>query len=546
MSCVERVRVLHSAYVYRVAAVTAGLAFVVSHTPVRAQDPTTGEGSPAALFEARCAECHSDEQSGRTPTRFSLNSMTPRAIVSALQDGVMRREGADLSDAQRIQIAEHLTGRVYSAELVPEEAFCQTRGYAPLDVDDVRWMGYGGDLDGTGFQSAEQAGLTADDVPQLELMWAFGFPGASQVRTKPTVVGDLILVGDQFGGVYALEARTGCVRWTFEADSGVRGAIPVSRDESGRAVAYIVDSRTNAYALDTGSGEVLWKTRVGWHPESNNTGSPSIVEELLIVPISTMGEVVSATSPTYECCTSSGAVAALNLASGDLEWYHRVIQEPAVEAGTNAAGTQLWAPSGAPVWSSPTIDLDRRRVYAGSGENLSRPTTETSDAILSIDLDDGSLDWVFQATADDAFTMACTTRAQQNCPAPAGPDVDFGMSPMVIERSDGKVILVAGQKSGTVWALDPDDGGAVLWSTQIGKGGVLGGIHWGMATDGQYAYAANADRGAATVDINPDMEWSPGLFALDLFTGEVAWSTPTPDVCSAGADATAQTRRPPP
>lgn len=518
-----------SSYVYAAGFVTAvalGTA-AAGAAPANAQDAQAAAGE--ALFQARCAECHSDEQSGRTPTRFSLNSMTPRAIVAALKyGGVMRREGESMTDAERVTLAEHLTGRAYSAELVPEAAFCADRGPAHLDLDRLRWMGYGGDLEGTGFQPADRAGLRAEDVPDLELLWAFGFPGASQVRTKPTVIGDVILVGDQFGGVYALEARSGCVRWTFEAESGVRGGIPVAEDAQGRSVAYIVDSRTTAYALDTATGDVLWRTRVGWHPESNNTGTATIAEGKLIIPISTMGEVVAAVSPTYECCTSSGAVAALDLESGDLEWYHRVIPEPAVEAGRNSVGTQLWAPSGAPVWSSPTVDLERRRVYAGSGENLSRPASATSDAILSIRLDDGELDWVFQATEGDAFTMACTTRAQQNCPAPPGPDVDFGMSPMIVQRSDGTEILVAGQKSGTVWALDPDEG-TVLWSTQIGKGGVLGGIHWGMAADGQYAYAANADRGQATVDINPDLPWSPGIFALDLYTGEVVWETPTPE-----------------
>ncbi|MEM7414598.1 MAG: PQQ-binding-like beta-propeller repeat protein [Gemmatimonadota bacterium] len=522
-----------SSYVYAASFVTS-IALITGLNPaaISGQDSAAAEGE--ALFQARCAECHSDEQSGRTPTRFSLNSMTPRAIVAALRDGgVMDREGASMTDPERITLAEHLTGRAFSAELVPDDAYCSDRGPAPLDLDRVRWMGYGGDLEGTGFQPEARAGLSADEVPELELLWAFGFPGASQVRTKPTVAGDVLLVGDQFGGVYALEARTGCVRWTFEAESGVRGAIPVAEDAQGRSIAYVVDARTTAYALDTATGDVLWRTRVGWHPESNNTGSATVADGKLIIPISTMGEVVAAVSPTYECCTSSGAVAALDVETGDLAWYHRVIQEPAVEAATNAVGTQLWAPSGAPVWSSPTVDLARGRVYAGSGENLSRPTNATSDAILSIRLDDGELDWVFQATEGDAFTMACTTRAQQNCPAPPGPDVDFGMSPMIVERSDGTEVLVAGQKSGTVWGLDPDDGGAVLWSTQIGKGGVLGGIHWGMATDGRYAYAANADRGQTTVDINPEMEWSPGIFAIDLFTGAVVWETPTPEgVCN--------------
>ena len=495
-------------------------------TPTRSVAQSGGD-----IFRDVCAECHSGAQSGRTPTRFSLSQLTPRAIAEALgPGGVMRSEGAELTESQRILIGEYLTGQTYSEERLPSHAYCAGTVRPRLDPDAISWMGFGGDLEGTGFQSGDRAGISIDEVPRLELLWAFGFPDASQVRTKPTIVGDVAIVADQFGTVYALHARSGCVQWTFEAEAGVRGGVLIGEDERGRTVAYIVDARATAYALDTESGEVLWKTRVGWHPESNNTGHAVLHDNRLIVPISTMGEVVAAGDPSYECCTSSGAVAALDTSTGDLLWYHRIIPEAPERAGTNAAGTPRWAPSGAPVWSSPTLDTKRGLVYVGSGENLSRPTTATSDAILAIDWETGDLDWIFQATAEDAFTMACSARRnRENCPSPPGPDVDFGMAPILVERRDGREILVVGQKSGTVWALDPDNQGNVLWSSQIGRGGALGGIHWGMATDGRLVYAANADRQAEIVNINPGMDWAPGLFALDLMDGTVVWSAPAPD-----------------
>ena len=516
----------------------AALVILVSPAAGRAQvAPTPGEPgavgvSGEALFSQLCAGCHSEAQSGRTPSRFSLGSLSPRAIVAALETGAMRTEGARLTPEQRVAIAEALSGRSYSASGLPETAFCAARGPAPLDVRAVSWMGYGGDLAGTGFQPAARAGLGAADVPGLTLRWAFAFPDGSQARTKPTVVDGVALVGDEFGTVYALEVATGCVRWTFDADSGIRGAVLVGEGEDGRALAYFVDSRTSAYALDVARGDVVWKTRVGWHPESNNTGSPALHEGRLLVPISTM-EVVTAGNPAYECCTASGAVAAVDASTGDVLWYHRVIPGYPEEVGRNAAGTPIFAPSGAPVWSSPTVDPRRGVVYAGTGENYTRPTTETSDAILAVDIETGELVWSFQGFAEDAFTMACTRgRGRDNCPSPPGPDLDFGMAPILVARGDGKEILVAGQKSGVVWALDPDDRGAVLWTTRVGKGGALGGVHWGMATDGRRVYVANSDRGAVIVDVNPEDRASPGLFALDLMTGEIVWSAPAPtDTC---------------
>ena len=226
-------------------------------------------------------------------------------------------------------------------------------------------------------------------------------------------------------------------------------------------------------------------------------------------------------------------VASLDAATGDLLWYHRVIPGYPEETGKNGIGTTNWGPSGAAVWSSPTIDSARGLLYAGTGENLTYPVTETGDAILALKLETGELAWSFQGTSEDAFNMACTQPAyRENCPDPPGPDLDFGMAPMLVTRPDGKEILVAGQKSGVVWALDPDDDGALLWSTAVGKGGALGGIHWGMATGGSYAYAPNSDRNAVIVDVNPKRQLSPGLYALDLMTGEVVWSTPPPeDAC---------------
>jgi len=500
-----------------------GIAYALAAAEVRAQ-------AGADLFAASCAECHSDAQSGRTPSRASLAALTPRAVVAALsQSGVMRAEGESLTPEQRIALAEFLTRRPYQPSTLPETSYCAARGFAPVELDAVAWMGYGGGLSGTGFQTSERAGLTAADVPSLRLRWAFAFPDASQARTKPTVVGSVLLVADEYGVVYAIEAASGCARWTFEADAGVRGAVLVGESE-GRQLAYFVDSRTTAYALDVATGEVVWKERVGWHPENNNTGSPALADGKLIIPISSM-EVARAASPTYECCTSSGAVAALDAATGSLEWYHLVIPSDAVEVGTNSVGTPILAPSGAPVWSSPTVDTLRGLVYVGTGEHYTRPTTHASDAILALDLNTGDLAWSFQATEDDAYTIACGARAGPGCPTPPGPDHDFGMAPMLVTRTDGRDVLVVGQKSGTVWALDPDAGGEVLWSRKIGKGGALGGVHWGMATDGRLAYAPVADR-AVVVDVSPDMPPSPGLYALDLVSGELMWSAPAPrDSC---------------
>ena len=492
-----------------------------------AQQPDNA--ADAALFEKACASCHSEVGDARTPGVAMLRTLSPHAIVASMENGTMQAEGSALTPEQRVGLAEYLTGRAYKAGILPETAFCAGRGWAAPDLRAILSMGFAGNLEGTGFQPTELAGLSADDVPKLELRWAFAFPEAGQVRTRPTVIGDLVLVGGPFGEVLGLDAATGCVRWSYEADAAVRGAVLAGEGPEGRPTAFFVDFRTNAYALDMATGALLWKRRVGRHATSNATGSPALYDGRLFVPISSSESVVAA-DPRYECCTASGAVAALDAGTGAVLWFHRVIPGDPQESGKNEIGTRLWAPSGAPVWSSPTVDAARGRIYAGTGQNYTRPATGTSDAIVALDIETGELAWSFQAMAGDAWNLACQLRPHgRTCPDPPGPDHDFGMSPMLVARPDGKEILVAGQKSGTVWALDPDDDGAVLWSTQVGKGGALGGIHWGMATDGRYAYAPVSDRRVIYVDVNPDRDPAPGLHALDLMTGEIVWSAPPPD-----------------
>ena len=507
------------------AATLAALASMVALDSVPAQ-----EGQ--RIFETACASCHADAGDQRTPGVALLGQLTPRAIVASLEDGVMRAEGADLTHEQRVQVAEYLTRRAYEAETLPAAAFCADPAWTGIDPAAISWMGFAGNLAGTGYQPPERAGLTASDVPRLQLRWAFAFPGGTNMRTSPAVAGDAALVAGPFGEILALDLATGCVRWSYEAEATVRGAIVVGEGPEGRSTAWFVDSRTNAYAVDLASGSLLWRHRVGWHPAAYGTGSPALHDGRLIVPVSSL-EVALAGDPRYECCTSAGAVAALDAATGDVLWYHRVIPGYPEETGRNGIGTMNWGPSGAAVWSSPTVDPARGLVYVGTGENLTHPVTETSDAILALDIETGEPAWSFQGTAKDAFNMACTQRAyRENCPDPPGPDLDFGMAPMLVARPDGREILVAGQKSGMVWALDPDDGGALLWSTAVGKGSALGGIHWGMATDGRRAYAPNADRNAVVVDVSPEREPSPGLYALDLMTGDIVWHAPPPeDAC---------------
>jgi polyvinyl alcohol dehydrogenase (cytochrome) len=202
------------------------------------------------------------------------------------------------------------------------------------------------------------------------------------------------------------------------------------------------------------------------------------------------------------------------------------VLDPPKATKKSKVGTQLYGPAGAAIWSAPTIDVKRKLVYAATGDSYTDIDIHTSDAILAFDIDTGSLVWVSQVTPKDNFIVGCP--ASPNCPEDLGPDFDFGSAPILRNIGNGKQILVAAQKSGIVWGLDPDQKGKVVWQTKVGAGSALGGIEWGHAADDQNTYAAVSD-----LIVRKDPH--PGIWALKLATGEKVWSTPAPAVtCAQG------------
>ena len=393
----------------------------------------------------------------------------------------------------------------------------------PQRLDGPRWNGWGVDINNSRFQPTAMAGLTPEQVPRLQLKWAFGFPGASTANAQPTIVGGLLFVGGNDRKVYALDAKSGCTRWTFATEAVVRTAIsvgPISGTD--QLAVFFGDVRGSAYAVNATTGALMWKTKVDDHPAARIVGAPTLYSGALYVPVSSFEEATGS-QPTYQCCTFRGSVVALDSATGKQIWKTYTIPEAPRPTNRNAIGTQLYGPAGAAVWSAPTIDVQRHAVYVATGNSYSNPPSDTSDAILAFDLATGRMLWHRQATARDSFVVACYGTDQTNCPENHGPDSDFGQSPILVSLHNGQRVLVVGQKSGVVYALDPDQEGKILWQTRIGKGGPLGGIMWGSAADEEHVYVANSDlRGS----MSPDPAAGGGLFALDLATGKISLEVP--------------------
>jgi polyvinyl alcohol dehydrogenase (cytochrome) len=395
------------------------------------------------------------------------------------------------------------------------------------------WNGWGDNTSNTRFQDAAAAGLTADQVPRLKLKWAFGFPGELNANAHPTYAGGRVFVGTPGGKVYSLSAETGCIHWYIDAGAGVRSAVSIGKIETDKAgsvvAAFFGDGRANAWAVDAATGKQLWKTRVDDYPVARITGSPVFYDGKLYVPVAS-GEEATGGVPTYECCKFRGSLVALDAATGKQIWKTYTIDELARPTKKNKIGTQLWAPSGAPIWSTPAIDAKLNVVYVTTGDNYSEPGTRTSDSFMALDLKTGKILWMRQMTANDAYTSACRLPDRTNCPDVDGPDFDFGASPILVTLRNGKRALLAGQKSGMVHALDPDRHGEILWQVRVGKGGTMGGVQWGSAADQTNIYVAVSDikrimlNYTNTTDADPSQ--GGGMYALRLDNGERIWYTP--------------------
>jgi polyvinyl alcohol dehydrogenase (cytochrome) len=243
----------------------------------------------------------------------------------------------------------------------------------------------------------------------------------------------------------------------------------------------------------------------------------------------------TAVLPTYECCTFRGSIVALDAATGRQIWKTFTIAEAPRRTTRSSAGTQLWGPSGAAIWSTPALDPDRNRLYVTTGDSYSNPPAPESDAIMALAMDTGRKVWTRQALPGDAWNVGCleaTGAGRANCPDSAGPDFDFGSSPSLVTFADGRRVLLAGQKSGALHGLDPESG-EILWKTQAGEGGVLGGIEWGFATDGTMAFVSLS--GAFEKKAGE----AGGLVAANVADGKVRWSAPPPgDTCGGRAGCT--------
>jgi polyvinyl alcohol dehydrogenase (cytochrome) len=469
--------------------------------PFASRQGSGSEGPANILIDRACVSCH-----GRTPsapTMEQLRSLPPETIYIALTTGTMKSVST-YSDGQKRAIAIYLSGKQMGDGKIDRMADrCTTNKAAK--VAGASWSGWSPDHTNARYQRA--AGLDWRDVQRLKVKWAFAAPGATNMYGQPVVDAGRIYITDDTNALYALDAATGCTYWVFMADGYMRGAPAVGKS-GGKKALFLGDVNGRGYAVDAATGKLLWKRVLDQHPLARIAASPTYYKGHVYYPLAGLEEIVSGRAD-YLCCTTRGAVISVEAGTGKEDWKTYSIEQAATKQDKRVYDREYWGPAGASVWAAPTIDVKRNQLYFVTGNLFAEPDTGDGDGMHALDLKTGRRIWRRQAYKNDFFAGGTVA---------TGPDFDFSASSMIISPG-GRDLVVSGEKSGDVWALDPKTGD-VVWHTTVNPRHADGTIKdrsteilFGGATDGATIY------------------WglrSGGLVALDAATGREKWRKAIP------------------
>jgi polyvinyl alcohol dehydrogenase (cytochrome) len=491
-----------------------------------------------AIYDRACAMCHANPAGTRAATFSQITGTSAADLQTILTQGVMKPMAAGLSPDQLTTLIGYLTSGQEKVDANWTERLMCPAGDRQIDATrPVSFGGFGVDSHSTRSLSAARSGLTKAGLAKLQVAWAIGFPRTQNMGTGMAVMGETGFLAAG-GKLMALDTAKGCARWVKPIASR---STPQIASLDGRKVLLLASGRNDLVMVDARTGDTLWSV------DAKPTGVQGIgiragvivYKDKVIVPYSASG-VGTAQNAKFECCDMHGAVVAFSLRDGKRLWEYHTMKNAEYNGQISAAGVKQRGPSGAPIWALPTIDEKRNRVIVATGENTSFPGTNTSDALIALDLDTGKAAWVFQAMGSDIWNMACNDydlkKSGPNCArlfgsgagSNQGRDFDFGATPILVRGVSGRDIVVDGQKSGHVWAVDAATG-KLIWSQRIGFGSALGGVHWGVASDGEQVFAAVAD---SIPSADAPKVSKPGVYAFRLRDGKPMWSHPAAPDCA--------------
>lgn len=408
----------------------------------------------------------------------------PLALVLVLAFACSREEGGGAA-----------TGA--GGDAAPGDAAGAGDGAAPPGGGPSSWTMLGGDVRSS-YRNVRETRLTTANASGIREAYVLDTPGGVQGASAIAGGRAYVLAA---GALLALDAATGRELWRNDEIGG--SSSPTLAD----GVLYVHASFGGAtlFAVDPATGAVKWRKVTDPHSAAQGTSSPVVADRYVLVGASSGEEGYAGSGATFR-----GSVVAFDRTSGDEVWRTYTVDAPH---------------NGCSVWSTVSVDLDARVVFATTGNNYTEDATDGSDSFFALELDTGKERWHLQATAGDVFTMV----------NPRSPDFDFGANPILFEAEVEGVqrkLVGAGQKAGIFWALDRGTG-EVVWQRKLAEGTVVGGVLNNGAHDGERILVATSNgRSEGPGSEPPSGETVTGgpaaLFALDPATGDIVWERQIP------------------
>ncbi|MCO4830124.1 MAG: PQQ-dependent dehydrogenase, methanol/ethanol family [Gammaproteobacteria bacterium] len=341
------------------------------------------------------------------------------------------------------------------------------------DDEPGNWLSFGRNYGETRFSPLTQ--INRETVSELGLAWFKDMGTNRALEATPIVVDGIMFFTTSWSRVYAVDARTGETRWSYDPKVPGEWARWACCDVVNRGVAvyegrvYVGSLDGHLIALDAGTGAEIWKidTLVDRDKPYTITGAPRVAN----------GKVyIGNGGAEYGV---RGYVTAYDAASGEQVWRFYTVpgdpnlpfESPEMEmAAETWKGGEWWKiGGGGTVWNSIVYDPDFNQLYIGVGNGSPWTRVIRSpgggdnlflSSIVALDADTGEMNWYYQTTPGDNWDYTAVQ--------------DMALAELEIEGEPRKVLLQA-PKNGFFYVLDRSDGkllaanpyATVTWATHV-------------------------------------------------------------------------------
>jgi quinohemoprotein ethanol dehydrogenase len=342
----------------------------------------------------------------------------------------------------------------------------------PIDSAGANWASGGRAFDEQHYSPLTQ--INSKNVGKLGLAWSLDLPGEATLEATPLAIDGVLYFTGQLSKVYAVEAASGKLLWSFDPETYARRAssqpelYPANRGVAywnGKVYVGVRDGRL--MAIDAKTGKQVWSVET-LDPKSHRliSGAPRAYNGKILIGHSggDFGE--------------RGYLTAYDAETGAQVWrFYTAPGDPAkgFEDDAQALAAQTWGGewwktgTGGTVWDSFTYDPELNRVYIGTGNsgpyNPEIRSPGGGDnlflvSIVAVDADTGKYIWHYQMNPREAWDW----KATQN----------IALTKLKIDGKEHRVLMQA-PSNGFYYVIDRDTGkllsagktGKVTWAERI-------------------------------------------------------------------------------